>query len=62
MDTIDDKTLEQLVSSGDDAPVTPSHRAWMNAEVRETLGKKADGGLTYTSLDQVRRDFGLDAR
>ena len=61
MDTIKDKTLEQLSSPGDGQPISPEHRAWMDAEIRTTLEKKERGDLTYTPLDQVRRDFGFDA-
>ncbi len=33
----------------------------MNAQIEETLAKKARGEIEYTPLDQVRREFGLDA-
>ena len=39
--------------------VTPEHRAWMNAEIRNTLVKKQRGELTYHPLDEVMREFGL---
>lgn len=61
MDTVEDKTLDQLLSSGDGQPVTPEHRAWMNAQIRATLAKKERGEMNYTPLDEVRRKLGLDA-
>ena len=60
MDTIDDNKLNQLLAPGDTKPVAPEHRAWMNAQIRETLEKKKRGEMNYTPLDQVRRTFGLD--
>ena len=60
MDTVKDKILEALSSTGDGEP-TSEHRAWMNAEVRTTLDRKERGEITYHSLDDVRREFGLDA-
>ncbi len=61
MDTIDQQTPRTLLSSGDDHSITPEHRAWMNTEIRATLEKKARGELSYKPLEQVRREFGLDA-
>ena len=61
MKTIEDKTLDKLLSSGNGQPVTPEHRDWMNAQIRQTLSKKQRGEMNYTLLDQVRREFGLDA-
>lgn len=61
MDTINDPKLEAMLSTGDNQPITPEHRAWMNREIRATLEKKARGEMTYHSLDDVRREFGLDA-
>lgn len=61
MDTMEDKTLEQFLSCGDNKPVTLEHRAWMNEQIKQTLAKKACGQIQYTPLDSVRREFGLDA-
>ncbi len=61
MDTIEDKNLDQFLSSGDGKPVTPEHRAWMNEQIRQTLAKKEGGNMGYTPLDEVRREFQLDA-
>ena len=61
METIDDKTLSDLVSPADDQPITDEHRAWMNAQIKGTLEKKKRGEMNYTPLDQARREFGLDA-
>ncbi len=61
MDTIDDKQLETFLAPSDGQPITPEHREWMNAQIRATLDKKARGEMTYHSLDDVRREFGLDA-
>ncbi|MDP1554304.1 MAG: hypothetical protein Q8L84_02495 [Hyphomonas sp.] len=40
----------------------PAHEAWLEAEVRRTLEAKADGRMTYRTLDEVARKFGADAR
>lgn len=61
MDTIEETTLDQYLSSGDGQLITPEHRAWMNEQIKATLAKKARGETKYTPLDQVRREFGLDA-
>jgi hypothetical protein len=61
MDTIDDQKLESLLSRGDAEPITPEHRAWMNAEIEKTLAKMDAGETTYHSLDDVMREFGFDA-
>lgn len=61
MKTITDKKLDQLLSTDDAQPVTREHRDWMNGQIRQTLAKKARGELSYTALDQVRRELGLDA-
>lgn len=61
MDTIKDKTLDQLLSPDDGQPITPEHRAWMNDQIKQTLAKKERGEMNYTPLDEVRREFGLDA-
>lgn len=61
MDTIDDKKLNEFLAPVTDAEITPEHRAWMNAKIEATLEKKARGELSYTPLDDVRREFGLDA-
>lgn len=44
-----------------DFTVTPEHDAWMQAEIRETLKAKADGQMTYRSLETVARRFLPDA-
>ena len=62
MDTIDKKKLDAFLAPGSDADITPEHRAWMNAEIRETLAKMDSGEMTYRSLDEVMREFGFDAR
>lgn len=59
MKTITDPTLETMLAPPSGEPITPEHRAWMNAQIRETLAKKARGEATYTPLDQVRKEFGL---
>lgn len=41
---------------------TPEHDAWMQAEIRKTLKAKAEGRMTYRSLDEVARRFGANAR
>jgi len=61
MNTINDSKLEKLLSSGDDEQSTAEQRAWMNEQIKTTLSKKAHGDMTYTSLDEVRREFGFDA-
>ena len=61
MDTNTDDTTEALLSPGTGQPISAEHCAWMDAEVRSTLEKKARGETTYHNLDDVRRDFGLDA-
>ncbi|MBA3069456.1 MAG: hypothetical protein FP825_13375 [Hyphomonas sp.] len=40
---------------------TPEHEAWMQAETRRTLEAKAEGRMTYRSLDDVVRRFTPDA-
>lgn len=61
MNTITDKKLDQLLSTDDAQPIAREHREWMNRRIRQTLEKKAKGELSYKSLDQVRRELGLDA-
>ncbi len=41
---------------------SPEHRAWITAQIKKTLAKKATGKMTYRSLDEVMREFGFDAR
>ena len=53
--------MDNLLSSGDGQPIAPNHRQWMNDQINATLEKKARGEMSYTPLDQVRRNFGLDA-
>jgi hypothetical protein len=59
MDTIEETTLDQLLSSGDGQPITPEHRAWMNEQIQNALDHKRSGKATYSSLDDVRRKFGM---
>jgi hypothetical protein len=40
----------------------PEHEAWLEAEVRRTLEAKAEGRMTYRTLDEVARKFRADAR
>lgn len=42
-----------------DADITPSHRAWMNAQIEKALGYKWSGKASYKTLDQTRRKFGF---
>lgn len=39
----------------------PAHQAWMEAEIRRTLKAKADGKMTYRTLEEVARKFGAHA-
>lgn len=41
---------------------TEEQDAWLKAEIEATLIKKADGSMTYRSLDEVMRKFGFDVR
>jgi len=59
MKTITDPTLDTLLAPSSGETITPGHRAWMNAQISETLAKKARGEATYTPLEKVRKDFGL---
>ena len=59
MKTIDKKTLDQMLAPGDDKPVTPEHRAWMNEQIEKALERKRSGKATFKSLDDVRRKYGL---
>lgn len=61
MDTVEKSIMEAVLGPGSDSDITPEHRAWMNAQIRATLEKKARGKMTYTPLDEIRRKFGLDA-
>jgi len=40
----------------------PAHAAWLEAEIRRTLEAKAEGRMTYRTLDEVARKFIADAR
>ncbi len=40
----------------------PAHEAWLKAEIRRTLEAKAEGQMTYLTLDEVACKFGADAR
>jgi hypothetical protein len=61
MEPTGDKRLSDFVSSGADQPITAKHRAWMNAKIKGTLEKKKCGEMNYIPLDQIRREFELDA-
>ncbi|MBC7284480.1 hypothetical protein [Hoeflea sp.] len=61
IDTIKDAKLKKLLSCDDGHETTAAHRAWMNEQNKATLSKKARGEMKYTSLDDVRREFGFDA-
>lgn len=41
---------------------SPEHDAWMQAEIRKTLKTKAEGRMTYRSLEDIVRRFTPDAR
>ncbi|MFN3608998.1 MAG: hypothetical protein ACK4Y9_08035 [Hyphomonas sp.] len=45
-----------------DFTATPEHDAWLRAEIRKTLEAKAEGQMTYRSLEDVARRFLPDAR
>lgn len=53
--------LEPFRALEPDFTVTPEHDAWMRAEIRKTLEAKADGQMTYRSLEEVARRFLPDA-
>ena len=40
----------------------PAHAVWLDAEIRRTLEAKAEGRMTYRTLDEVARKFGANAR
>ncbi|MEX6507681.1 hypothetical protein [Jiella sp. M17.18] len=61
MDDLRTEELDGFLQPLPDGQVTPEHRAWMNEQIDRTLAKKAQGEMTYTSLDQVRRTFDVDA-
>ena len=61
MDKINDAKLERLLSTAERHPPTEEHQGWMNEQIKTTLSKKTRGELTYTPLDEARREFGLDA-
>ncbi len=61
MDTIDDDYLQDLMTPVADSDIEPAHRAWMNELIEYRMARKANGETTYTSLDQVRRELGIDA-
>lgn len=42
-----------------DAEITPAHRNWMNTQIENALDLKRGGDVTYKSLDEMRRKFGL---
>lgn len=44
-----------------DFTVAPEHDAWMRAEISKTLQAKAEGQMTYRSLEEVARRFLPDA-
>ncbi|MEM6413830.1 MAG: hypothetical protein AAF720_04160 [Pseudomonadota bacterium] len=39
--------------------IVPTHREWMDKQIRQTLDKKSSGDASYTPLDEVRRNFGF---
>lgn len=53
------KVEEFLRPSKDTVSIDPAHRAWMDAEIRKTLAKKARGEMKYTPADDVRKEFGV---
>ena len=59
MKTIEDQTLDAMLAPPDSEPIMPEHRAWMNAQIRETLAKKKSKEATYNPLEQVRKELGL---
>ncbi len=61
MDKVNDAKTQILLSDGDGGEISPQHRTWMNEQISATLAKKARGEMNYTSLDDVRREFGIDA-
>jgi hypothetical protein len=58
MAVVDEKNAN-LLEPVRDEDITPEHRAWMNARIRDALDRKKSGQATFKSLADVRRDFGF---
>jgi hypothetical protein len=56
MAAVDEKT-KTLLEPVRDEDITPEHRAWMNAQIRDALDRKKSGQATFKSLADVRREF-----
>ncbi|MEM7173277.1 MAG: hypothetical protein AAF530_24150 [Pseudomonadota bacterium] len=53
--------LDELTGNTGEVP-TPGHDEWFRGKVRDTLDKKANGKMSYRSLDEVAANFGFNAR
>lgn len=51
--------VKDIEAGSEEHTISPEHRAWMNAQIQDTLDKKARGELNYTSLSDVRKEFGF---
>lgn len=56
---IDPAVEKYLKPLGPGEEISPEHRSWMDAQIRERMGKKARGEANYTPLEEVRVKLGL---
>jgi len=58
-----DKTFDdRCFTANEDDRISSEHRAWMNAQIRETLAQIEAGRIGFRSLEDVMREFGFNAR
>lgn len=56
------KDAQDFLAPDDDRQMSPEHEAWIFAEIEARMARREAGITKYTSLDDVMRKFGFDAR